>query len=91
MFADFAWKSVGGRPTGFPRTSDTERLNAALTDKFRGQTLSTQFYSRDNAVFVILEDGTGLSYSCEGKLLRQHQPDTGKEAVPKDHSELTFE
>lgn len=88
MFADLAWKGVGGRPKGFPWAGETERLNAALADKFRGQTISAQFYARDKTVFVILEDGTGLSYSWEGELLSQRQPDTGKEVIPEDRYKL---
>lgn len=89
MFADLAWKGVGGRPRGFPWTSETEQLSAALADKFRGQTKSTQFYARDKTVFVTLEDGTGLSYSWQGELLSQRQPDTGKKVVPEDRYQLT--
>lgn len=91
MFADLAWKGVGGRPKGFPWAGETERLNAAVADKFRGQTISAQFYARDKTVFVILADGTGLSYSWEGDLLSQGQPDTGKEVVPEGRYKLTAE
>ncbi|SEF13353.1 hypothetical protein SAMN04489740_4364 [Arthrobacter alpinus] len=91
MFADVAWKAVGGRPIGTPWAVKTERLSAALADKFPGETLSTQFYARNNTVFVILEDGTGLRYSWESELLSQHQPQTGTEVVPEDRYKLTFE
>ncbi|WP_269993555.1 hypothetical protein [Arthrobacter sp. B2a2-09] len=45
MFADLSWKGDGGRLKGFPWVDETERLNAALADKFRGQTISIQFYA----------------------------------------------
>ncbi|WP_269993556.1 hypothetical protein [Arthrobacter sp. B2a2-09] len=38
---------------------------------------------------MILEDGTGLSYSWEGELLSQRQSDTGKEVIPEDRYKLT--